>query len=86
MACGRTIAGDPAFYPQAESGWKRLYFCTEYCLRAFDSDPARFLAAHSRRREASGSRAGEGVCDREFKEVGDARRAGTRRTAGVSQR
>ena len=59
MVCGRTVTGDAAFFPQAEHSGKRLYFCTEYCLRAFHSDPDRFTAAHARQGEASGNRAGE---------------------------
>lgn len=66
MVCGRTITADPAFYPHAEYGGNRLYFCTEYCLRAFQSDPDRFYTAHTKQREASGDRAGEEACDCKF--------------------
>jgi YHS domain-containing protein len=54
MACGRSVAGDPAYLPQAEYGGRAVYFCTEFCLRAFQSDPERFYSAHSRQEPVPG--------------------------------
>lgn len=48
--CRRVMTGDLRYYPQAKFRGRRLYFCTEYCLRAFLEDPERFHAAHSKRR------------------------------------
>lgn len=45
--CHRTLTGDLAFYPRAEYQGRTIYFCTEYCQRAFLQDPRRFLPAHS---------------------------------------
>lgn len=44
--CGRGIPGDPAYYPRALHQGQVLYFCTQACLDAFQSDPQRFLEAH----------------------------------------
>ena len=48
--CHRTVTGDPAYYPKAEYHGRTVYFCTEYCLRAFLADPERFYPAHRKRR------------------------------------
>ena len=48
--CHRTLSGDLDYYPQAEHQGRTIYFCTEYCLRAFLADPERFYPAHSKRR------------------------------------
>jgi YHS domain-containing protein len=48
--CHRTVTGDLAYYPKAEYHGRTVYFCTEYCLRAFLVDPERFFPAHSKRR------------------------------------
>jgi YHS domain-containing protein len=48
--CHRTITGDRAYFPKAEYQGRTIYFCTDYCLNAFLSDPQRFFPAHSRRR------------------------------------
>lgn len=45
--CGRMLTTDPANYPQAVYHGKMIYFCTEYCLDAYNADPERFYAAHS---------------------------------------
>lgn len=47
--CHRTVSGDLTYYPRAEYHGRTVYFCTEYCLRAFLADPERFHPAHSRR-------------------------------------
>jgi YHS domain-containing protein len=48
--CHRTVSGDLTYYPKAEFRGRTVYFCTEYCLRAFLADPERFYPAHSKRR------------------------------------
>jgi YHS domain-containing protein len=50
MVCRRLITGDLTYIPKAEYRGRTLYFCTEYCLRAFEEDPDRFYPAHSRKR------------------------------------
>lgn len=46
--CGRRITTDPAYaFPTPYQG-RTIYFCTEFCLWAFEADPDRFYAAHSR--------------------------------------
>jgi len=42
-ACGGKIT-DPQRYPSAVFRGERVYFCTPACLRAFESDPERFMA------------------------------------------
>ncbi len=42
-ACGGTLK-DPSGYPSAMYRGKRVYFCKEACLRAFEQDPDRFMA------------------------------------------
>ncbi len=42
-ACGGKLSG-PAQYPSAVYRGQRVYFCTYACLRAFESDPDRFMA------------------------------------------
>lgn len=41
--CGGKIE-DPEKYPSAIFHGKRVYFCTLACLKAFESDPERFMA------------------------------------------
>ena len=48
--CHRVLTGDPAYVPRAEFNGRTIYFCTETCQRVFLSDPGRFYAAHSKRR------------------------------------
>jgi YHS domain-containing protein len=48
VVCGRTITSDPAYFPRATYQGKTIYFCTEFCLAAYRSDPQRFYTAHSR--------------------------------------
>ena len=49
--CGRRITTDPAYaFPTPYQG-RTIYFCTEFCLWAFEADPERFYAAHSRNAE-----------------------------------
>jgi YHS domain-containing protein len=45
--CGRTITGDPSFFPQAIYNGEIIYVCTEICLHIFQDDPVRFIEAHS---------------------------------------
>jgi len=56
MVCGRPIQGDLAYIPKDEHAGKVLYFCTEYCLRAYQADPLRFYPAHSRTRTSGVNR------------------------------
>jgi YHS domain-containing protein len=46
--CQRMITGDPNYYPQALYRGRTIYFCTEYCQRAFLDDPDQFYLAHRR--------------------------------------
>jgi len=48
MLCGRSIQGNPIYYPQAEYEGRRVYFCTQFCRNAFENEPDRFYAAHRR--------------------------------------
>jgi YHS domain-containing protein len=41
--CGGKITA-PDRYPSALYRGQRVYFCTRACLRAFESDPDRFIA------------------------------------------
>jgi YHS domain-containing protein len=47
--CHRTITGDLRFFSKGKYHGEMVYFCTEYCLRAFLVDPERFYPAHSKR-------------------------------------
>ena len=49
MLCGRSIQGNPRYFPQAEYQERTIYFCTEFCRRAFESASDRFYVAHRRR-------------------------------------
>jgi hypothetical protein len=42
-ACGGEIK-DPERFPSAIFRDERVYLCTQACLRAFESDPERFMA------------------------------------------
>lgn len=42
-ACGGFLK-DAENYPSATYRGKRVYFCTNACLRAFEGDPDRFMA------------------------------------------
>jgi YHS domain-containing protein len=42
-ACGGKIK-DPQKFPSAVFHGERVYFCTQACLNAFESDPERFMA------------------------------------------
>jgi YHS domain-containing protein len=42
-ACGGEIK-DPEKYPRALFQGQEVYFCTRACLRAFETDPVRFMA------------------------------------------
>ncbi|MBE3040501.1 MAG: hypothetical protein IMZ62_17020 [Chloroflexi bacterium] len=42
-ACGGEIK-DPQRFPSTIFQGERVYFCTQACLRAFESDPERFMA------------------------------------------
>jgi len=45
--CGRIFHHtDPRYFPRAEYRGRMIYFCTESCLGAFQSDPKRFYVAH----------------------------------------
>jgi len=47
MVCGRSINGDPHYFPNAEYRGRRIYFCTEFCRNAFEASPDRFVEVHS---------------------------------------
>jgi len=49
MVCGRSITGDPEFFPQVEYQGRTIYFCTEFCLNAFMNDPDLFYIVHSKK-------------------------------------
>lgn len=46
--CGRRLRSDPAYAFPTTYQDRTIYFCTEFCLWAFEADPDRFYAAHSR--------------------------------------
>ncbi len=48
MLCGRSIQGNPKYFPQGDYQGRPVFFCTEFCRRAFESEPERFYAAHRR--------------------------------------
>jgi YHS domain-containing protein len=41
--CGGVI-DNPQDYPSADHEEETVYFCTQGCLKAFEKDPARFIA------------------------------------------
>ncbi len=41
--CGGKL-DEPEKYPSADYQGRRVYFCTQACLRAFEQDPERFIA------------------------------------------
>lgn len=45
--CQRNITAPLQALPQAEFEGRTLYFCTQFCLEAFNADPERFYQAHS---------------------------------------
>lgn len=47
LVCGRTMTIAPENYIRAEYQGRVIYFCTEFCLDAFNADPDRFYKAHS---------------------------------------
>ena len=49
--CGRNMTAEINWYPHSEHCGKPIYFCTEFCLDAFNADPDRFYAAHSRKKD-----------------------------------
>jgi YHS domain-containing protein len=46
--CHRIMTASLDWYPTAQYQGRTIYFCTEFCLEAFQADPDRFYAAHSR--------------------------------------
>lgn len=51
LVCGRTmtsVSRNAANYRE-----QTIYFCTEFCLEAFQADPDRFYQAHSRPTQAA---------------------------------
>ena len=46
--CQRVMTADVDWYPHAEYKGRTIYFCTEFCLEAFNADPQRFYLAHSK--------------------------------------
>ena len=49
--CHRAMTAPPESYYRAEYQGRTIYFCTEFCLATFESDPDRFYTAHSRRKD-----------------------------------
>jgi YHS domain-containing protein len=47
-ACGRDMTANPAWYPRAAHQGQTIFFCVECCLETFNTDPVRFLEAHSK--------------------------------------
>ena len=41
--CGGDIH-EPALYPSAQYKGEKVYFCAAHCLKAFQTDPDRFMA------------------------------------------
>lgn len=50
--CGRVMTADILWYPHTLYQGKNIYFCTEFCLEAFETDPDRFYSAHSEKKIA----------------------------------
>ena len=50
--CHRVMTAPLESYYHAEYQGRTIYFCTEFCLEAFNADPERFYNAHSRRKDA----------------------------------
>lgn len=46
--CHREMTTAPENYYAAEYEGRTIYFCTSFCLEAFNADPERFYLAHSR--------------------------------------
>jgi YHS domain-containing protein len=46
--CHRLMTADVNWYPRATYKGRTIYFCTEFCLEAFNADPDRFYLAHSK--------------------------------------
>lgn len=46
--CKREMTTAPENYYTAEYQGQVIYFCTSFCLEAFNADPERFYNAHSR--------------------------------------
>jgi hypothetical protein len=45
--CGRVFRdADPRYFPCAQYHGRTIYFCTEFCLNAFLSDPDLFYKVH----------------------------------------
>jgi YHS domain-containing protein len=49
--CGRTMTADINCYPCSEYQGQHIYFCTEFCLEAFNADQDRFYAAHRSKKD-----------------------------------
>jgi YHS domain-containing protein len=49
--CHRAMTAPLESYYRAEYQGHTIYFCTEFCLDAFNADPERFYNAHSRRKD-----------------------------------
>ena len=47
--CGRVMTTTPENYHPTEYQGRTIYFCTSFCLDAFNADPERFYMAHSRK-------------------------------------
>lgn len=50
LVCGRTMTVAPENFPCAERNGAPLYFCSSFCLEAYQADPERFFAAHSQKK------------------------------------
>lgn len=50
--CGREMTTAPENYHPTEYQGGVIYFCTSFCLDAFQADPERFYRAHSKEKAA----------------------------------
>lgn len=48
LVCGRRMTVAPENYFAALRQAQPIYFCTSFCLQAYQADPERFYRAHSR--------------------------------------
>ncbi len=47
MVCGRSVQGDPRYFPNVQYQGRAVFFCTEFCRNAFEAAPDRFVEVHS---------------------------------------
>jgi YHS domain-containing protein len=49
--CGHEMTADILWYPNTKYQMGTIYFCTEFCLEAFQADPDRFYKAHRQQKD-----------------------------------